>query len=116
MGGTGWYRHVTITEKEGGVERRTNLTLPSYLWLCGETGKWPNAAEGETLAACLCLFGMRDPPPKKFFLGCVSLMKHGGSTLGGSVAEAAQGGGGGIHWVGGYEAPQSVCHATASWV
>ena len=30
MGGTGWYRQVTITEKEGGVERKTNLTLPSY--------------------------------------------------------------------------------------
>ena len=33
MGGTGWYRQVTITEKEGGVERKTNLTLPSYVWV-----------------------------------------------------------------------------------
>ena len=37
MGGTGWYRQVTITEKEGGVERKTNLTLPSYVWVGGET-------------------------------------------------------------------------------
>ena len=31
------------------------------------------------------------------------------------MAEAAQPGGG-IHQVGGYEAPQSVCDATAAWV
>ena len=31
MGGTGWYPQVTITEKEGGVERKTNLTLPSFV-------------------------------------------------------------------------------------
>ena len=62
MGGTGWYRQVAITEKEGGVERKTNLTLPSYVWVGGETAKWPNAAEGETVAAFLCLFGMYDPP------------------------------------------------------
>ena len=34
-GGTGWYRQVTITEKEGGVERKTNLTLPSFVWVGG---------------------------------------------------------------------------------
>ena len=28
----------------------------------GETAKWPNAAEGETVAAFSCLFGMSDPP------------------------------------------------------
>ena len=49
MGGTGWYRQVTITEKELVVERKTNLTLPSYVWVRGETAKWPNAAEGETV-------------------------------------------------------------------
>ena len=65
MGGTGWYRQVTITEKEGGVERKSNLTLPSYVWVGGETAKWPNASEGETFAAFLCLFGMIDPPPKE---------------------------------------------------
>ena len=65
IGGTGWYRQVTITEKEGGVERKTNLTLPSYLCIWGETAKWPNAAEGETVAAFLCLFGMSDPPQRK---------------------------------------------------
>ena len=39
QGGTGSYRQVTITEKEGGVERKTNLTLPSYVWVGGETAK-----------------------------------------------------------------------------
>ena len=65
MGGTGWYRQVTITEKEGGVERKTNLTLSSFVWVGGETAKWPNATEGETVAAFLCLFGMSNPPPPK---------------------------------------------------
>ena len=56
MGGTGWYRQVTITEREGGVERNTNLTLPSSVWVGGETAKWPNAAEGERLRLfCVCL-------------------------------------------------------------
>ena len=50
-GGGRWYRQVTITEKEGGVERKTNLTLPSYVWVGGATAKWPNAAEGATAAA-----------------------------------------------------------------
>ena len=65
QGGTGWYRQVTITEKEGGVERKTNLTLPSYVWVGGETAKRPNAVEGETVAAFLCLFGMGNPPQRK---------------------------------------------------
>ena len=62
---SGWYRQVTITEKEAGVERKTNLTLPSYVWFGGETAKSLNAAEGETVAGFLCLFGMSDPPPKE---------------------------------------------------
>ena len=55
------------------MERKTNLTLPSYLWVGGEMAKWPNAAEGETVAAFLCLFGMSDPPPnaKIFFAEAV---------------------------------------------
>ena len=91
--GTGWYRQVTITEKEGGVERKSNLTLPSYVWVGGETSKWPNAAEEETVADFLCLFGMSDPPQKEnsFFEGAFFV---GGGVHGqGSVAEAAQGGG-----------------------
>ena len=67
MGGTGWYRQLTITKKEGGVERKTNLTLPSYVWVGAETAKWPNAAEGETVAAFLCLFRMSDPPQRKSY-------------------------------------------------
>ena len=81
MGGTGWYRQVTITEKEGGVERKTNLTLPSYVWVGGETAKWPNAAEGETVAAFLCLFGMSDPPQRKsYFLLRVCFLWEGEYT------------------------------------
>ena len=94
MGGTGWYRQVTITEKEGGVERKSNLTLPSYVWVGGETAKWPNAAEEEAVAAFLCLFGMSDPPPKeKFFFVEGVFFVGGGVHWEGSVAEAAQGGG-----------------------
>ena len=94
MGGTGWYRQVTITEKEGGVERKTNLTLASYVWVGGETAKWPNAAEGETVAAFLCLFGMSDPPQKEILFSFEGVFFVGGGVYGeGSVAEAAQGGG-----------------------
>ena len=71
MGETGWYQRVTITETEGGVERKTNLTLLSFVWVAsrGETAKWPNAAEGETVAVFLCLFGMSDPPGVEHRLG-----------------------------------------------
>ena len=94
MGGTGWYRQVTITEKVGGVERKTSITLPSYVWVGGETAKWPNAAEGETVAAVLCLFGMSDPPQKEIFFPFEGVFFGGGGVYGeGSVAEAAQGGG-----------------------
>ena len=58
-----------ITEKEWGVERKTNLPLPSYVWVWGETVKWPNVAEGEMVATFLCLFGISDPPQRKnYFL------------------------------------------------
>ena len=63
--GTGWYRQGTITVKEGGVERKTNLTIPSFVWVGGETAKWRNAAERETVAAFLCFLGTSDPPPKE---------------------------------------------------
>ena len=46
------------------MERKTSLTLPSYVWVVGETAKWPNAAEGQTVALFLCLFRMSEPPPK----------------------------------------------------
>ena len=49
------------------MERKSNLTLPSFVWVGGETAKCPNAAEGETVAAFLCLFGMSDPPQRKKF-------------------------------------------------
>ena len=42
-------------------------------------------------------------------------MKHRGSTLGGMCGKSCIGGGG-IHQGGGYEAPQFVCDATATWV
>ena len=107
MGGTGWYRQVTITEKEGGVERKTNLTLPSYVWVGGETAKWPQAAEGETVAAFLCLFGMSDPPQRKsYFLLRVCFLWEGEYT-GREVWQKLHRGGD-IHQVGGYDPPPSV--------
>ena len=54
-------------KRRGGVERKTNVTLPSYVWVGGETAKWPNVPEGEKVAAFLCLFGMNDPPTQKPF-------------------------------------------------
>ena len=49
------------------------MSLCVCVWVGGETTKWPNAAEGETVAAFLCLFGMHpkqtqkmsDPPQRK---------------------------------------------------
>ena len=35
QGGTGWYQQLTITEKAGEMERKTNLTLPFYVWVGG---------------------------------------------------------------------------------
>ena len=94
MGGTGWYRQVTITEKEGGVERKTNLTLPSYVWIGGETAKWPQAAEGETVAAFFVFVWDERPPPKEILFPFEGVFFVGGGVYGeGSVAEAAQGGG-----------------------
>ena len=93
MGGLGWYRQVTITEKEGGVEWKTNLTLPSYVWVGGETAKWPNAAEGETVPAFLCLFGMSDPPQRKsYFLLRVCFLWEG-DIRGGKCGRSCTGGG-----------------------
>ena len=51
------------------MERKTNLTLPSFVWGGGGTAKGPNPAAGEMVAAFLCLFGTSDPPQrKKIFL------------------------------------------------
>ena len=63
------------------MERKSNLTLPSYVWVGGETAKWPNAAKGETVAAFLCLFGMSDPPQRKnYFLLRVCFLWEGEYT------------------------------------
>ena len=54
----------------GGVDRKTNLTLASNVCFGGQTAKWPNVPEGQTVGAFLLLFGMSDPPPptqKPFF-------------------------------------------------
>ena len=101
------------------MERKTNLTLPSYVWVGGETIKWPNAAEGETVVAFLCLFGMSNPPPKEklFFLLRVRFIgEASGEYTWREVWQKLHRGGGVIHHIGGYKAPQSVCDATAAWV
>ena len=45
--------------------KKTNHTLPSYVWMGGvkALASWPEVPEGETLAAFLRLFGMPDLPP-----------------------------------------------------
>ena len=103
----------------GGLERKTNLTLPPYVWVGGRTAKWPNAAEGETVAAFLCLFGMSDPLPKEklFSLRVCFIDEASGEYTGREVWQKLHRGGGGASTrLGGYEAPQSVCDATASCV
>ena len=94
-GGTGLYQKVTITEKEGGVERKTNLALPPFVWVGAETAKWPNAAEGETVAAFLCLFGMSDPPQRKnyFLLRVCSIDEASGEYTGREVWQKLHRGG-----------------------
>ena len=105
-GGTGSYRQVTITEKEGGLERKTNLTLPSFVWVGGATAKWPNAVEGETVAAFLCLFWMSDPPQRKnYFLLRVCFIDEASGEYTGREVWQKLPKGGVIHQVGGYEAP-----------
>ena len=54
--GTGWCRHATITEKEGGgMERKTNLILPSYVWFGGKQPNTPMCLRGKRLLRfCVC--------------------------------------------------------------
>ena len=105
LGGYSWYARLC-----------SPYTLPSYVWVGGETAKWPNAAEGETVAAFLCLFGMSDPPQRKsYFLLRVCFLWEGEYT-GREVWQKLHRGGGGIHQVGGYDPPPSVVDATADWV
>ena len=99
------------------MERKSNLTLPSFVWVGGETAKWPNAAEGETVAAFLCLFGMSDPPQRKnyFLLRVCFIDEASGEYTGREVWQKVYMGGD-IHQVGGYDPPPSVWDATAKWV
>ena len=108
QGGTRWYRQVTITEKEGGLERKTNLTLPSYVWVGGETAKWPKVPEGETVAAFLCLFGMSKPPKRKdYFLLRLCFVDEATGEYTGRVVwpKLGRGGGASTRWGGGYDPP-----------
>ena len=98
------------------MERKTNLTLPSYVWVGGETAKWPQAAEGETVAAFLCLFGMSDPPPKEILFPFEGVFFFGGGEYTGREVWHKLHRGGDIHQVGGYDPPPSVVDATADWV
>ena len=89
MGGDGMVPAGHHHREGGGVERKTNLTLLSYVCIGGETAKWPNAAEGETVAAFLCLFGMSDPPQRKsYFLLRVCFFLGGGSIRGGKCGRS----------------------------
>ena len=75
--------------------------------LVGETAKWPNAAEGETVEAFLCLFGM-------IFLFRVCFLWVGEYT--GREMWWKLHRGGGIHQVGGYDPCPPVMEATADSV
>ena len=95
-------------EGGGGAERKSNLTVPSYVWVGGETAKRPNAAKGETVGAFLCLFGMSDPPQRKnYFLLRVCFLWEG-EYAGREVWQKLHRG-----WeilrVGGYEPPPHLC-------
>ena len=82
----------------------SNLTLPSFVWVGGGTAKWLNAAQGETVAAFLCLFGMSDPPQRKsYFLLRVCFLLQG-EYMGREVWQKLHKGGD-IHQVGGYDPP-----------
>ena len=98
------------------MERKTNLTLPSYVWVGAETAKWPQAAEGETVAAFLCLFGMSEPPPKETLFPFEGVFFFGGGSLrGGNCGRSCTGGGTSTRLVG-MTPPPSVVDATADWV
>ena len=82
------------------MERKTTLTLFSFVWVGGETAKWLNAAEGETVAAFLCLFGMSDPVQRKkrFLLRVCFIDEASGEYTGREVWQKLhKGGGGGGH-------------------
>ena len=60
----------------------------------GGKAKWPDAAEGKTVAAFLCLFGMSNPPQRKsYFLLRVFFLRGGGSIRGGKCDRSCTGGG-----------------------
>ena len=60
-----------LGERRGGVERKTNLTLPTYVWVGGNKplAKWPKVPEGESMTALIYLFCMAEPlHTKSYFL------------------------------------------------
>ena len=94
-------------------------TSPSYVWVGGERAKWPNVAEGETVATCLCLFGMSDPPTptQNYFLLTLCFADEAlGEYAGREVWQKLHRGGGMHHEEGGgTPPPQTVRDATALW-
>ena len=100
------------------MERKTNFTGPSYVWVGGEMAKWPNVPEGETVAAFLCLFGMSDPPPpqrKTYFLLRPCFVDEATGEYTRREVWQMRGRGLVIRQVWGYDPPQSVRDATALW-
>ena len=95
-------------KKEGGLERKTNLTLPSYVWVGGGKAKWPNAARGETVAAFLYLFGMSDPPKRKNYFPLRVCFLREGEYTGTEVWQKLHRGGGASTRLGGLTPPFCV--------
>ena len=76
------------------MERKSNLTLPSYVWAGKETAKWPNAAEGETVAAFFMFVWDERPPPNEKFFSFEGVFFVGrGSTRGGKCGRSCTRGG-----------------------
>ena len=94
MGGTGWYRQVTITEKEGGVERKTNLALPSYVWVRGGNGQVAECRRGGNGCGFFVFVWDERPPPKEILFPFEGVFFLGGEYTGREVWQKLHRGGG----------------------
>ena len=94
MGGTGWYRQVTITEKEGGGGEEDQPHPPLLCVGWGGNGQVAASRRGGNGCGFFVFVWDERPPPKEILFPFEGVFFVGGGVYGeGSVAEAAQGGG-----------------------
>ena len=94
MGGTGWYRQVTITEKEGGGGEEDQPHPPLLCVGWGGNGQVAECRRGGNSCGFFVFVWDERPPPKEILFPFEGVFFVGGGVYGeGSVAEAAQGGG-----------------------